>query len=684
MFFSNKLFNKVFAVLVVGLLFATSAIIPLPGLATNASSRATAPQQTEEPADEEHLLDQREDVRLSWDGIRDDGSVVNARGANLRLRVENLTAVPLNLELTTRADDGGVRNPNLKLGTVRLEPFDNAQVPLNLLRFGFNLSGVIFSGRVQATARVLDDAGNYVATGIAPPVFFHPTSPSSVAFYGKQALQEQFNGGDFRGRAARDLAGDTEGAILTRVMDVGAGNASEASFREAQAKVAEDANDGDIPRIGANSAEAAESFNLKTEAPEASAANKFRTCILFRIQTTDSGGTIDNGPNKGGTEDHWANANAGIDVPAYGVHVKIKKNGVETTYATEPSTGCFNWSHDASGQFLLTAYGYASNSRGSYVRIHNNVNDFSSYPGTTYRLAGYITPSTNGTQYYAFGNYDSEWTAMAAAAFTLFRYPGVYGKAYHMAIDNTSGGYSSAHWSSSNTSITSGRHYLRIDNVDEDGGSPQSQQKAVVAHEMGHAIAALFYGHQPGAKNGSEPNVKADHNVTPDGCTDPNVPANSYAIFTKEWNSLGFREGFATFIAAKVWNNKDYEGALNWMGTQLDLERFRNGLGTTGGGRLENFCCTGNVCAESWKDAGTNEDWVLFFWDLYTNKDDECTQQPSLDGMLVLYSTTRFRPGLAHNNYFDKMREAVNIAWPQSCLAEQRFDVYAVHNGINN
>ncbi len=685
MIFSNKFFKRVFVLLIVGTLMATSAVVPFSSWATNASGKAGAAQEMEAPSDDEALLDQREDVRLSWDGIQDDGSVVNVRGANLRLRTENLTAMPLNLELTARADDGGVRNQNLKLGTVRLEPFAKAETPLNVHRFGFNVSNLLFSGRVQVTARVLDDAGTYHSTGIAPPVFFHPTSASNVAFYGKQALQQQFNGGDFSGRAGRDLAGDPENAILTRVMDAGASNASEVSFREAQAKLAEDVDQGPIPGgpITRNVAET-ESFDVKAETQEATAANKYRTCVMFRIQTTDSGSTIDNGPNKGGREDHWANADAGIDVPAYGVHVRIKKNGVEKTYATEPATGCFNWTHDASGQFLMTVYGYASDATGTYVRIHNNVNDFSSYPGTTYRRAHYITPIVNGTSYFAYGSYDSEWTAMAVAAFSLRRFPGAPGKAYHMAIDNTPSGYSSAHWSSSNASITSGRHYLRIDNVDEDGGAPQSQQKAVVSHEMGHAIAALWYGHQPGAKNGGEPNVKIDHNVTPDSCAIATVPFDSYWIGSKEWNSVGFREGFATFIAAVIWNNKDYEGALNWMGTQLDLERHSNGTGTTSGGRLENVCCTGPNCSDSLRDAATNEDWVLFFWDLYTNKDDECTQQPSIWGMLNLYSATRFRTGLAHNNYFDKMREAVNIAWPQSCLAEKRFDAYAAHNGINN
>jgi hypothetical protein len=681
MLFNDKLSKRVFTTLAIGLLISTSAIIPLSVATTNAAGGAFAAQQMEEPSDGEELKDQPPKARLSWDGVRDDGSVINVRGALLRLRLENLTAEHQQLELTLRADDGGAHNLKLNLGSARLDALASAVIPVNAHRLGFNLNDILFSGRLQAAARVTDDAGGYIETSIAPPVFFHPVGMGSVAFYGKQALQEQFNGGDFRGRAGRDLADDAEGAILTRVMDAGAGNASEASFREAQAKVAEDVSDSEIPRA---TVKEADSLNIKAGTQEATAANKYRTCILFRIQTTDSGGTIDNGPNKGGTEDHWAGANAGMDVPAYGVHVRIKKNGVEKTYPTEPATGCFNWSHDDSGQFLLTVYGYASDYTGSYVRIHNNVSSFSDYPGTTYRISYYIKPVSGGTQYYAYGSYDSEWTAMAAAAFTLFRYPGAPGRAYHMAIDNTPGGYSSAHWSNSNAYITSGRHYLRIDNVNEDGGAPQSQQKVVVAHEMGHAIAALYYGSFPGAKNGGEPNVKIDHNVTPDNCAIASVPFNSYWIGSKEWNSLGFREGFATFIAARVWNNKQFEGALNWMGRQLDLERHSNGAGATSGGRLENVCCVGAGCAPTWKDAGTNEDWVLFFWDLYTNKDAACVAQPSTWGMLNLYTQTRFRPGLASNNYFDKMREAVMVAWPASCYAEGLFDSYAIYNGINN
>ena len=679
MLFSNKLFKKAVAALAMGVLISGSVFIPLPG----ATASTAIPQQVEEPSDGEELRDQRSEARMSWDGVQDDGSVINVRGARLNLRLENLTAVPQVLELTLRADDGGVRNSKLNFGLVQLDAAGSAVVPVDVRRFGFIISNILFSGRVQATARVLDAAGNFVETCIAQPVFFHPTSLSSMAVYSKQALQQQFNGGDFSGRARGDLAGDAEGAILTRVMDAGASNASEQSLREAQAKLDEEVKDanqfGEPPAV----ADENNSFNIKAETQEATAANKYRTCVMFRIQTTDSGSTIDNGPNKGGREDHWADADAGIDVPAHGVLVRIKKNGVEQSYTADRNTGCFNWSHNDTGQFLMTVYGLASDSTGTYVRIHNNVNDFSSYPGTTYRRAHYITPAPGGTSYYAYGSFDSEWTAMAVAAFTLYRIPGAPGKAYHMAIDNTANGYSSAHWGSSNSSITSGRHYLRIDNVDEDGGAPQSQQKAIVAHEMGHAIAAIYYGHQPGAANGGEVNVKADHNKTPDNCAAASVPFDSYWIGSKEWNSLSFREGFATFLAAVVWNNKDYEGALNWMGTQLDLERHSNGTGTTSGGRLENVCCTVN-CGDSLKNAATNEDWVLFFWDLYTNKDDECTQQPSIWGMLNLYSGTRFRPGLAHNNYYAKMREAVMLTWPQSCLAEKRFDVYAIHNGINN
>ncbi|HQR31333.1 MAG TPA: hypothetical protein PLK30_01260 [Blastocatellia bacterium] len=673
-----KLFKNVFIALTIGAVISGSVLIPLPG----ATASTTIPVQTGAASDSEELRNFPAQTRLAWDGVDDDGTVNNVRGASLNLRVENLSPAAQQVELSLRADNGGTFNPKLDVGSVRLDGFGSVVIPVDVRRFGFVISSMLFSGRLQATARVLDDAGTYIETSLSSPVFFHPTSVNTTAFYGKQALQRQFSGGDFRGRARNDLV-DREDSILTRVMDAGTGNASAESLREEQAKLAEDVNESRRPSTSAVASET-DSFNLKAETQEATAANKYRTCILFRIQTTDSGRTIDNGSNKGGTEDYWTKADAGMDVPAHGVHVRIKKNGVEKTYVTDQSTGCFNWSHDETGEFLLTAYGYASDVSGTYVRIHNNVNDFSSYPGTTYRVAGYIKPSTAGTQYYAFGNYDSEWTAMAIAAFTLYRVPGAPNKAYHMAIDNTANAYSSAHWSKSNSYITSGRHYLRIANVDPNGGMPQAHQKSVVSHEMGHAIAALYYGAQPGAKNGGEPDVRIDHNVTPDNCVAANVPFDSYWIGSKEWNSVGFREGFATFLAARVWNNKDYEGALSWMGTQLDLERHSNGTGTTSGGRLENVCCTGPNCGNSLKSAGTNEDWVLFFWDLYTNKDDECTQQPSIWGMLNLYSGTRFRSGLAYNNYFGKMREAVMAVWPQSCLAEKRFDAYAIHNGINN
>lgn len=679
-----KLPAKISAAFIVGLFLLICAGLSRPVTTGNASGLAGAQQEIEAASEGEVLQDQRSEVRLSWEGIGDDGAVRQVRDGLLNLRAENLTTVPQLLEVALRADDGGVRSSQFNLGTVRLDPLNSRVLPVNLYGFGINFNTILFSGRVQATARAVEAAGEYGETALTPPLFFHPTGPSTRAFYGKQALQAQFNGGDFRGRARGDLAGDAEGAILTRVMDGGTGNASEASFRAAQAKLAEDVDESRSPQqLGLGSVAPTDGSNFQAQ-PQAAAAHQYRTCVMFRIQTTDSGRTIDNGPNTGGKEDHWNTADAGVDVPAYGVRVRIEKNGVGQTYNTDPDTGCFNWSHNSYGQFLLTVYGYASDANGSYVRIHNNVNDFSSYPGTTYRRTHYITPVAGATQYYAYGSYDSEWTAMAVAAFTLRRVPGAPGKAYHMAIDNTPNGYSSAHWSQSNASIKSGRHYLRIDNANEGGGTAQSQQKAIVSHEMGHAIAALHYGSNPAAKNGGEPDVRLDHNVTPDNCAVANVEVGSYWIGSKEWNSVGFREGFATFLAAKVWNNKDYEGALSWMGTQLDLERHSNGAGATSGGRLENVCCIGQGCAASWSRAGTNEDWVLFFWDLYTNKDDECTQQPSLNGMLNLYSGTRHRAGLAYNNYFGKMREFVMAVWAPNCLATQRFDEYAIHNGINN
>lgn len=664
------------------------------------ASRAALPQRPVPAPDEERLENPPAAVRLSWEGVPDQSTVMSARGASVNLRIENRTADILRTTLVIKADDGGAKERTLHFGLKRLPPFGQETIEVDARRLGFDLGSLRFSGRMHATAQIEGGRGGEAGRdeksyepGLSPALFFHPASESAgrnvaLVFYGKQALQDRFHAGDFRG-TARELAGGETTEVLSRVIDAQDGNADARSFRQAQAALAQDAANDEIPSREAqgNATPMTNAAAITTNAAAgATGYSNCKICILFRIQTIDSAIPIKSGPNKGGIEDHWTTANEGVDVPAYGVHVRIKHNGVEKTYPTDPATGCFFFSNPSDGPFLLKAYGYASDADNNFIRIHNAPDDTTdSYPGKTYVYAGYITPLKNSTSYYAMGGYDTEWTAMAAFAFSLYRYhDGLSNKAFHVGMDNEPEGWSSAHFGKSHADLTQGRHYLKIDNVEPDGGAPHTTRKSVSTHEYGHAAAALFYGSHPDAGNGGEPDVSLTHDVNPNACGTGDDDGPSYSIGTKEWSAVGFREGFATFVAAKIWNDKHFEGSIHWLGSHHDLERFSDGAGTASGGRLENVCCVGGGCADSWKSAGTNEDWLLFFWDFYTNKDDACSQQPTKRDMFRLYRNTRLQSGLKKDNYFSRMRAGAQALSLPTCLKTTRFDSYATHNGINN
>jgi hypothetical protein len=290
------------------------------------------------------------------------------------------------------------------------------------------------------------------------------------------------------------------------------------------------------------------------------------------------------------------------------------------------------------------------------------------------------------------GSYDSKWTAMATLAFGLFRFhDGLSDKAFHVGIDNTQAAGASAHYGNgeSNGHITEGRHNLKLGNgtEDEDGNptTPSTKYKFIVTHELGHAIAAIYYGNHDDAVDGGEPAVSLSHSVGPNYCGTQDEDGPSYSISSKEWNSLCFREGFAHFVSAKIWNNKETEGTFTWFAQAHDLERYNFGAANNSGGRMENQCCFFGDCSDSWANAGTNEDWVRFFWDWYTNTSDSCPNRPAKLDMLKLYRQVRLNGGLTNNNNFQKMQDAADdLTTLDDCLRTDRFNAYAGHNGINH
>ncbi|MGI8565279.1 MAG: hypothetical protein ACR2LZ_02225, partial [Pyrinomonadaceae bacterium] len=508
---------------------------------------------------------------------------------------------------------------------------------------------------------------------------------SNTIFYGEKSLLERFNAGDFRGRLSREEVMEA-GAVTSRVMFGGTGIVSSTPSGDNEPE--EESEPDDEAATGAVPLQSGATTQLTGGAPSNAGAYSYSTCVKFLIETIDSSVGIPNGPNAGGTEDYYQNANDGRDVIARGVVVKVRHGDWVQTFNADPTTGCFLWSHDATSGFDMRVYGKSYDDAGNYVRIHDDPTDFSDYPGDTYsHLFTDVDPTAGAITTLNAGNYDSKWTAMAVLAFGLYRYHGgLSGKAFHAGIDNTQSGGSSAHFGSSNSSITSGRHYLRLGN-DDDDGTPQTRYKFIVAHELGHAIAALYYGSHDDAVNGGEPSVSLSHDVDPNSC---GTGGTTYSISSKEWNSVGFREGFAHFIAAKIFNTKDSEGTFIWFANAHDLERYNFGASNNAGGRLENQCCIAGVvdCMQSWAGAGTNEDWLRFFWDFYTNTSNSCSAQPSKTDMLRLYRQVRLNGGLNTSNYFVKMQAAaadedLEDDMPE-CLRTTRFDFYAAHNGIDH
>lgn len=454
-------------------------------------------------------------------------------------------------------------------------------------------------------------------------------------------------------------------------------------------------------------------LGIMVAAATSSAAN-YTTHPTLRVTTTDSGFTVGSGINAGDTEDVWTNANSGIDVSIPWASVRITgPSGFQLdTYLD--ATGELNWSSSHTGAvFTISLYSRTQSASNNVLRMHNASNTISSIgPGSLYSTS--ITNWNPATQPNpAFNPGLARWTAFAAAAYAFNRFENVTSYWENMLLNvgvpTTSCPGASAHWcilpDCSHDRITQGVAYIVIPDCT---GSAQTKNKFVIAHEVGHVIAALFYGTSLAAVDGWEPAFVMTHNDactgnsqctphscqsgrcggSPNSCTDV---ANSYAMGTKEWNALGFREGYAHFLSAVVWNHKDDTGESGWAGEGVfrwfngvtyDLDRQNNdpiAIEGISGGRMENVCCTSG-CGVSWDGAGTNEDWMRHLWDFWHSTG--CSPDPNFFTMLNIYRETRLNGGLAYNNYWSKSTAAVAEMYP-ICLQDD-WDLYGWGNGVSH
>jgi hypothetical protein len=348
-------------------------------------------------------------------------------------------------------------------------------------------------------------------------------------------------------------------------------------------------------------------------------------CITADILTDDSGRLIN-----GSAEDVWPFGDA-VSTDGYmlpGVRIELKKNnGVGAgigVFDTGATTGCVTVTNAFAGPYQVIVYGYATDSSGNHVRIHDaGTTTSTNYPGNTYSY-GFINITLGAPMTLKLdATADERWTTFAAAAHTLYRFhDGLSGKTFSIGFDTNSSCASSSTYGSpsSNSYIQSGAGYSLIA-IARCPTTNQTKSKFLVAHEVGHAIGRQYYGY-----NGND---ASDDTFAAASCTQN----PGYAMTSAEFDAIGFKEGYAHFVSARVWNDQDTYGVFTWFGTAFDLAKGPNA--DAAGGWI------GNMCAldDDTNGVSTNYDWLRFYWDFYTQT--ACTTTPTKLQMQKIYKWTR-------------------------------------------
>lgn len=368
---------------------------------------------------------------------------------------------------------------------------------------------------------------------------------------------------------------------------------------------------------------------LAASVPAYAHAATFTICVRANIQTTDSG-LFANGID----EDYYQTANqaGGVEVVGRGFRVLLTQGAWSDTFDSDPTSGCFSVNRTSANGFGVRVYGYATDDDGNHVRIHDaGTNTDSWYPGATYSAVwNNQTLSSSQTNTYVLdGVANDRFTTIAAAAFGIYRYHGVLsGRTISFGfVENNCDSSGSTHGNAENYIESNEAHLIRIGRCNP--GDPDTREKMMITHELGHAIGRLHYGY-----DGDDllPSASEEY-LPPAGTPAACVNNGSYGMRSLEWNSQTFKEGFADFYSARVWNAKDARGTYIYRQGAFDLEQWDTaGGGNTEGGVKE------NTCNSTANNVATKGDWMRFFWDFYTAN---CTTQPSDLDMLRVYRMVR-------------------------------------------
>ncbi len=377
-------------------------------------------------------------------------------------------------------------------------------------------------------------------------------------------------------------------------------------------------------------------------ATHALTASEYRTCVRWQARTTDSG----NGEDRLS----WANGSTSL-VTAYGVRIRISQGTWSRTLDTSPTSGCVTWSTSRNGPFTVRVYHYVRDTNANLIRYHDGGDiTFGSYPATTYwfDVTGY-SPPRGQTSNVSAGSWTTRATAMAVASMVSRYYAGYASSSQiHVGDDfNNSDNGSSAHYCTSNCNYANQDAYVRLT-------SSNRRLKFVVAHELGHARAIVRQGRL-------EPNY--DDDLSSGGCND----GDSYSMLSREWNMIGMREGYAHYVAARVFNDTSSSyGTFTWFEGPYGLE----GPAASGG-------YIGSTCGGATDGQSVNLDVLrtLWDWDTPDSLSDRAERRDISDTYLRMVNSS---PG--RSEYYSEFSDAALI---EASTAEwNTLHFAAAHNGL--
>lgn len=176
----------------------------------------------------------------------------------------------------------------------------------------------------------------------------------------------------------------------------------------------------------------------------------------------------------------------------------------------------------------------------------------------------------------------------------------------------------------SNAGFTNGTDLEILVKIDDET-QDKYRQKFLVGHEVGHAAEMVYQND----KFGTQDYLYGGYNLIGGG-PDCGSAGESHALTSLEYTSDGIMEGFAHFLSSDAYNDhSDHTGRFTYykdaLGFPRDIPLEGEPAFDMANPHLSNRFAE-RVCDPVAQNAGTELDWLRFFWDLHTavgNPDDE-------------------------------------------------------------